>query len=98
MKIEAVAWGLFYQAITTMSDLHTSIQISRDRIVRLQEHLEFEKEKLAKMLERTSAFGGDEERMGFKAAYSQDALNGLDPILKRLKSIEERLEALENKN
>jgi hypothetical protein len=82
-----------------MSDLHTSIQISRDRIVRLQEHLEFEKEKLAKMLERTSAFGGDEERMGcFKGAYSQDALNGLDPILKRLKSIEERLEALENKN
>jgi hypothetical protein len=81
-----------------MSDLHTSIQVSRDRIVRLQEHLEFEKEKLAKMLERTSAFGGDEERMGFKAAYSQDALNGLDPILKRLKSIEERLEALENKN
>jgi hypothetical protein len=82
-----------------MSDLHTSIQLSRDRIVRLQDHLEFEKEKLAKMLERTSAFGGDEERMGcFKAAYSQDALNGLDPILKRLKSIEERLEALENKN
>jgi hypothetical protein len=82
-----------------MSDLHTSIQLSRDRIVRLQEHLEFEKEKLAKMLERTSAFGGDEERMGcFKAAYSQDALKELDPILKRLKSIEERLEALENKN
>jgi len=82
-----------------MSDLHTSIQLSRDRIVRLQEHLEFEKEKLAKMLERTSAFGGDEERMGcFKAAYSQEVLNGLDPILKRLKSIEERLEALENKN
>ncbi len=91
-----MAWGLFYQAI--MSDLHTSIQLSRDRIVRLQEHLEFEKEKLAKMLERTSAFGGDEERMGcFKAAYSQDSLSGCEHILNRLKSVEERLDALERK-
>jgi hypothetical protein len=110
-----------------MSDLYTSIQVSRDRIVRLQEHLEFEKEKLAKMLERTSAFGGDELRMGcneihLKALegviekkrsqieqnrysksiplarfYDMEKLEMLEPIFNMLKSIEERLEALECK-
>ena len=81
-----------------MSDLNTSIQISRDRIVRLQEHLQFEKEKLAKMIESSTAFGGDDLRMGcFKAAYSQEALSGCEPILKRLKSVEERLDTLERK-
>ena len=47
-----------------MSDVNTSIQVSRERIVRLEEHLQFEKEKLAKMLESSTAFGGDEQRMG----------------------------------
>jgi hypothetical protein len=83
-----------------MSDLYTRIQVSRARIVRLEEHLEFEKEKLAKMLESCSAFGGDEERMGaFKVVtYNQDSLSVLEPILKMLKSLDERLQALEEKN
>ena len=115
-----------------MSDLNTNIQVSRERIVRLEEHLQFEKEKLAKMLESTSAFGGDEQRMGssemhlkalegviekkkmligasraeiqfkmggFQAVtYNQDSLNALEPIFKTLKRMDERLQALEEKN
>jgi hypothetical protein len=110
-----------------MSDLDILIAVSRSRLVRLEEHLQFEKEKLAKMekekLEPSTAFSGDEERMGclktieaivdtkrlhmrhpsptFGALdarfYHKDTLSALEPILKMLKSLDERLQALENK-
>jgi hypothetical protein len=113
-----------------MSDLDILIEVSRSRLVRLEEHLQFEKEKLAKMEKEKldSAFSGDEKRMGciqspLKAIqaivdqkkihmthpsptfgaldakfYHRDALSALEPILKMLKKIDERLDALENKN
>ena len=107
-----------------MSDRDILIALSRDRIVRLEEHLQFEKEKLAKMLEPSTAFGGDEKRMGCLEAleaivdtkkvhmthpspsfgaldarfYHKDSLSVLEPILKMLKKMDERLEALEEKN
>ena len=106
-----------------MSDRDILITLSRDRIVRLEEHLEFEKEKLAKMLKSSTAFGGDEKRMGCLEAlesivdtkkvhmthpsptfgaldakfYHRDALSALEPILKMLKKMDERLDALEHK-
>jgi hypothetical protein len=107
-----------------MSDRDILIALSRDRIVRLEEHLQFEKEKLAKMLETSTAFRGDEKRMGCLKAleaivdtkkvhmthpsptfgaldarfYHKDSLNTLEPILKMLKSLDERLQTLEEKN
>jgi len=113
-----------------MSDLDILIAVSRSRLVRLEEHLQFEKEKLAKMEKekRDTAFGGDEKRMGRNLSplhtlesivgqkkihmahpspsfgaldarfYHKDSLNALDSILKMLKSLDERLEAIENKN
>jgi hypothetical protein len=114
-----------------MSDLDILIAVSRSRLVRLEEHLQFEKEKLAKMekekFEPSTGFGGDEARMGciqspLKAIqaivdqkkvhmthpspsfgtldaryYHKDTLSALEPILKMLKKIEERLDALEHK-
>lgn len=113
-----------------MSDLDILIAVSRARLVRLEEHLQFEKEKLAEMEKekRDTAFGGDEERMGRNLSplhtlesivgqkkihmrhpsatfgaldakfYHRDTLSALEPILKMLKKIDERLDALENKN
>lgn len=120
-----------------MSDLDILIAVSRSRLIRLEEHLQFEKEKLAKMekeklkMEKEkldTAFGGDEKRMGRNLSplhtlesivgqkkihmahpsptfgaldarfYHKDTLSALEPILKMLKSIDERLEAIENKN
>lgn len=115
-----------------MSDLDILIEVSRSRLVRLEEHLQFEKEKLAKMEKEKldTAFWGDEQRMGrmgyiqspLKALesivdtkkihmthpsptfgaldakfYHRDALSALEPILKMLKKIDERLDALEHK-
>lgn len=109
-----------------MADLDVLIAVSRSRLVRLEEHLQFEKDKLAKMEKekRDTAFGGDEERMGSLNTleaivetkrvhmthpsptfgtldaryYHKDTLSALEPILKMLKSLDERLQAIENKN
>jgi hypothetical protein len=110
-----------------MSDLDILIAVSRSRLIRLEEHLQFEKEKLAKMekekLEPSTAFGGDEERMGCLKAlesivdqkkvhmthpspkfgaldakfYHRDALSALEPMLKMIKKMDERIQALERK-
>jgi hypothetical protein len=120
-----------------MSDLDILIAVSRSRLIRLEEHLQFEKEKLAEMEKeklkmekekRDTAFGGDEERMGRNLSplhtlegivekkrsqikhnrysksipsarfYDMEKLEMLEPIFEMLKSIDERLEAIENKN
>jgi hypothetical protein len=110
-----------------MSDLDIRIEVSRSRLVRLEEHLQFEKERLANMekekIESSTAFWGDERRMGSLKAieaivdqkkvhmmhpsrsfgaldarfYHKDSLSALEPILKVLKKIQERLDALERK-
>jgi len=98
-----------------MSDLDIRIEVSRSRLVRLEEHLQFEKERLAKMEEEklesplkslgaivdqkkvhmthpSPSFGTLDARY-----YHKDSLSALEPILKMLKKIEERLDALERK-
>jgi hypothetical protein len=110
-----------------MSDLDIRIEVSRSRLVRLEEHLQFEKERLAKMekekLESSTAFWGDEQRMGCLKAlesivdqkkvhmthpsptfgavdakfYHRDTLSALEPILKMIKKMDERIQALERK-